>query len=51
MVLDVLVQVLMVWFDLVYSEWMAMDRNMNLVEGLFVLAVGWLEVSLYSCVW
>ena len=29
--LDVLVQVLMVWFDLVYIEWMAMGCNMNLV--------------------
>ena len=51
MVLDVLVQVLMVCFDLVYYEWMTMGHNMDLVEGLFLLAVGWLEVSFYSCIW
>ena len=50
MVLDVLVEVLLVWFDLVYFEWMVMGRNMNLAEGFFVLVVGWLEVFLYSCV-
>ena len=50
MFLDVLVQVLMVWFDLVYSEWIAMGRNTNLADGLSMLAVGWLQVSLYYCV-
>ena len=42
--MDVLVQVLMVWFDLVYFEWIAVGLNMTLAEVLFLLAVVWLEV-------